>query len=544
MQFSKRPPTRRQGVSPVIAATALSLGLLTGAAAAQSNQSLIGYDDLVERLGKEHVPTGAGIRVAQVEGLQNNSYAPNPESNQFSGKDFTFMSGPTEVSAHANSVGGTMYGNNSSIAFGLSEIWNYEAADWLQSGYLRVGSSLVPLLPPPGLRVINNSWIADLQSDAVNNEALRRADWAINQHDVLIISGVANGGNGLPLMSHLYNGLAVGKMDGGHAQAATLSGTDGPGRIKPEIVAPAGTTSSATPRVSSAAILLFETAESDARLAENPDARRPVVIKSVLLAGATHSSAHGSEWTRLPVAEGPDRGVSEHPLDPVVGAGTVNIDRSHQILTGGVHVGTAAPDAAPQIPSAGWDYQSIGTDQSRYWSFTIEEAAEELSVIVTWNRSVPISFNSYNLARYELELLRVDEQTGEPVTLIGDPGLDWFESGNVFSNSPIDNIQHLYTRNLQPGEYLIRAGRTDALALLVSRAAVAWYIDQETTQKTPPLTGDLTGDGTVGVFDLLILLDQWGLCPSTNECPADLNGSGVVDVFDLLILLENWGGAK
>ena len=56
-----------------------------------------------------------------------------------------------------------------------------------------------------------------------------------------------------------------------------------------------------------------------------------------------------------------------------------------------------------------------------------------------------------------------------------------------------------------------------------------------------PVPGDLNGDGVVDVFDLLILLEQWGICADPDNCPADLNDDGVVDVFDLLALLENWG---
>lgn len=50
--------------------------------------------------------------------------------------------------------------------------------------------------------------------------------------------------------------------------------------------------------------------------------------------------------------------------------------------------------------------------------------------------------------------------------------------------------------------------------------------------------GDLDGDGTVGVTDLLQLLGVWGPCPG---CPEDLDGDGTVGVTDLLILLATWG---
>ena len=53
--------------------------------------------------------------------------------------------------------------------------------------------------------------------------------------------------------------------------------------------------------------------------------------------------------------------------------------------------------------------------------------------------------------------------------------------------------------------------------------------------------GDLDGDGTVGVKDLLILLGSWGPCDDCNDCPADLDDDCTVGVKDLLILLGNWG---
>ncbi|MCH8343881.1 MAG: VCBS repeat-containing protein [Planctomycetes bacterium] len=56
------------------------------------------------------------------------------------------------------------------------------------------------------------------------------------------------------------------------------------------------------------------------------------------------------------------------------------------------------------------------------------------------------------------------------------------------------------------------------------------------------LIGDLDGDGTVGILDLLILLSNWGPCPDPPEgCPADLDDDGSVGILDLLTLLANWG---
>ena len=51
--------------------------------------------------------------------------------------------------------------------------------------------------------------------------------------------------------------------------------------------------------------------------------------------------------------------------------------------------------------------------------------------------------------------------------------------------------------------------------------------------------GDIDRDDTVGIMDLLDLLDAWGSC--TNGCDSDLDGNGQVDISDLLQLISNWG---
>jgi hypothetical protein len=52
------------------------------------------------------------------------------------------------------------------------------------------------------------------------------------------------------------------------------------------------------------------------------------------------------------------------------------------------------------------------------------------------------------------------------------------------------------------------------------------------------IAGDVDGDGIVGVNDLLLILEDFGVCPC---CPSDLDGSGAVTVDDLLVLIGAWG---
>ena len=53
-----------------------------------------------------------------------------------------------------------------------------------------------------------------------------------------------------------------------------------------------------------------------------------------------------------------------------------------------------------------------------------------------------------------------------------------------------------------------------------------------------PCPWDLSCDGSVGIADLLDLLEAWGI---DTIGPPDFDGNGNVGVSDLLILLANWG---
>jgi subtilisin family serine protease len=50
--------------------------------------------------------------------------------------------------------------------------------------------------------------------------------------------------------------------------------------------------------------------------------------------------------------------------------------------------------------------------------------------------------------------------------------------------------------------------------------------------------GDINGDGSVGVADLLSVVDQWGAC---SGCSGDIDGDGTVGVGDILAIVDAWG---
>ncbi len=60
----------------------------------------------------------------------------------------------------------------------------------------------------------------------------------------------------------------------------------------------------------------------------------------------------------------------------------------------------------------------------------------------------------------------------------------------------------------------------------------------EAVDTTDTCSADVDGDGTVGVSDLLAVVDQWGPC---SGCNSDIDGDGEVGIGDLLSIVDLWG---
>ena len=487
-----------------------------------------GLDDLIARIGIDNIPTGLNVEVSQIEASNaSGHYGPDIDDIAFPDKTFIFRSGSTGISNHATQVGKRVYGTTTvGIAPDVDLINVYSAEGWALGDFLRTGTGSNPSTPPGETELMNNSWIASFGSIANDNQALRRADWAIDAYNIMIINGVANSDENLPLMSFGFNCVSVGLENGTHVADAIPAGYELPGRQIPLIVAAQNSTSNANGVVSAIIALLVETRETHPNTQGNFLAGFSETMKAALLTGGNHLAG----WTNNPVTNGEGRGIATQPIDAVYGVGTANIDRSYRVLTGGQHASSTSLGGLINAPTAGWDTTTITNNQSKYIKFDVVSLADEVSVVLTWHQAVNSGFGSYSFADLDLELLAFNN--GKPHPLTGDAGLNVFDSGNVLSDSDVDNVEHLYIQNLSPGQYVLKIHRQDQ-AGGARVFGVGWLFPEQNG-----VPGDLNGDGVVDVNDLLIIIADWGPC--SGDCPADLNGDGVVSVGDILAILSYW----
>ncbi len=469
-------------------------------AAAQTLFDKIGYTDLVTQLGAG-VPTGDGVGVTMVEAMVSNPsdtrYIPDETNAEFNTATITVQSGGnTSPSGHATLVGRHLFGDTTSIATGISQVEVWEVNHFLGGGFLGTGTNQTPSVQTANHPIQNHSWIGTYGSGntALDIEALQRLDFAIKRDNFVAVVGVNNGNSTvLPMMlGQSYNTLAVGRSDGLHSHGFTT--IDGAGRIKPDIVAPLGATSYATPVVASAAALLWEAASDTPVLNA---AKKSEVIRALLLAGATKNEFAGV-WDR----------TTARPLDDVYGAGELNIARSYNTLA----AGRQPTNGSTPVSSIGWDHATTGAS-SKVYHFTVQPGTvlPEFSTVLNWNRTV------------------TDEAPG-PFFEPGFSGLEdlnlalYRTSGSVlsqqldFSASAVDNVEHVYLNDnlgmgsvLWPGTYAMEVSSSETGVPF----ALAWFSQNvvSPTWTSTAATGNWTVGsnwlaGTAPATDTYVLLDN------------------------------------
>lgn len=416
------------------------------AAAPPDRATLAGFTQAEQRLGAA-APTGAGVRLGHVEG-DLGRYLPNVEHHRYRNIDLRSRSGASEPFNHTDATARIIFGPQG-LAHGIREVHHFASPHWLGAGYLRAGSPQPPAEDRP--HVYNHSWIGNDQGmpDRQTAHILRRIDYAIDRHGVVMCVGVNNGRNSrVPgLLASAYNVLAVGLADGASSGGGTHFETDG--RTKPDLAGPGDRTSFSTPVVTAAVARLIEAAsklEDDA-----PLARRPETIKALLMAGATKPW----NWKQR----------AGQVLDDRLGAGVVHLDNALRIL----EAGRAQPDE-PRSGS-GWDLRMLQPGGRAIYRLDADEPIEELSILLTWHRRIdgrtvtdPATGQTGWLdtpasAQFDLRLVHVDD-TG--TRLLAD------------SLSDTDNVQHIHLTDAPAGEYHLVVSRRDGEHAAPWPAAVAW----------------------------------------------------------------------
>ena len=420
--------------------TAFLCGNANSTLNAQTWLDSIGYNDLVNAVGPIEDGTGISLSIVEANTVAspNFRYLPDASHAGLAGKNIIDGSGlnNSATSGHSTGTARSVFGDTS-IASGESDLTVYESGDYV-SRVLGFGTFSDPQIQTS--KVQNHSWIGNFANNAAGvaaaEEVLQRLDYVIEQQDISVVVGVNNGGATQPmLLGQAHNVISVGLLNGAHSRGqSTLYGV---GRQIPNIVIDANTTSNGAARTSSVLAVLHEKAVVEG----NTNASRSVVIKSILLAGATKDSIPG--WSR----------TSTRPLDEVYGAGLVNIQNSYEILEGGEVDGQLTVPTSATIQTDGYDYgEIIDTDDSVYYAFEIDdqEQWEDVSLLLTWNFDVQDldpstdffpDANPEDLPDFSLTLY---DSTDSPLGTIVD-----------FSDSPVDNVEHLFFETLGTGSYTI-----------------------------------------------------------------------------------------
>jgi hypothetical protein len=392
----------------------------------------IGLTALLIELGAG-APTGAGIAVTQVEfGFPYaTNYLADIMHSELLGKTVSAKSGPAAASGHATTVGRTFFGTVNGTAPGITQIDAYEVNGWLNNDFLRLGNTTAEPVAETR-RIQNHSWVGTFPVPLDNEDAVRRLDYAIQRDGFVAVVGLNNWNtNPVPaLLAHSYNAISVGLPNGQHSVGGTTF--DVAGRIKPEIVSPAAeyAVSYSVGAVSGAAALLLQTADASPALFRART--NSEVVKAVLLSGATKSQF--PTWSRTPT----------QPLDPIYGAGQLNIQNSYHLLVAGEH----APSSSVTVSNRGWDFATTTASAARYFfdvpaGFTLTN----FSTVLTWNRrvtdSAPGSLFTMTVSVANLNL-RLYAATGFTLGAQLDS-----------STSTIQNVEHIYAPTLGAGRYCL-----------------------------------------------------------------------------------------
>jgi len=453
---------------------------------------------------------GMGIRVAQPEAddIGTTNWEVNPGAVGQPPGLFTYISGngstsgfPNSLSSesgHADAVAGIFYGIPGGVATNIIHADNYDANYFWGS---IIGAVSQTDINDP---VVNQSFVFTGTTISQQQTIDSQYDSYAARYNTLFVSGVGNGGAVNPPAT-CYNGIGVGAYGGGSSTGPTLDN----GRSKPDIMAPASETSFSTPYVAGAAAVLMQAGlRGDGGNGTNAAADIRTV-KALLLNGAVKPA----DWTNSPSS----------PLNPLYGAGVLNVFNSYVQLAGGTHgyiVSTSVSTSGAHPPTGdtgtvsvlnGWDFNtnssSATSDGVKHYYFNVTNGVSNATFTATatlvWNRQRNQSgINNLNLFLYNAANSNLA----------------------AASTRAVDNVEHLFVPNLAPGWYdlqvwkaggsFVSSSETYALAfdffsmpLGVARSGInvvlqwplypAGFVLESAANLDPPVSWDTNGPAPV-----------------------------------------------
>ncbi len=525
--------------------------VLSACAALTSASPILHANAILNEIGFSALPTGlngAGVNVGQIEA----SLTPlTSSSGGYTGTDtfevqpgavnqpqslFTYIdangnssstysktfsvSGSTStitdaISSHANAVGDIFYGNSSGVAAGVAHVDNYDAS-WFENHVVASGTVTSD-------KVVNQSFVNVFPSNDTTSQELSTEQQIDFEYDnytstygTIFVSAVGNGAGtfdggqyttlAINPPSTAYDSIAVAALNG-----STVVGGPGPtldGRCKPDLVAPGGETSYATPLVSGAAAILVQAGTgtnlsggvpvgytSTDGLSESQytsDATDVRTVKALLLNGAVKPS---SGWYHTPTS----------PLNPRYGSGIVNIGNSYNQLAAGIHPYSAATSTAvgttPSFDSSaplqtsmiGWNLTSItssvNTNGVEHYMFNLPKSTSgsniyDLTATLTWNAKVNMATGSESINNLYLYIIN---SANEQIAV---------------SDSSLDNVQQLFVSDLIPGQYdlvVMKVGGVNEVST-TSTYSMAYQFNDPQLSTPEPATLGLLALGATPLF--------------------------------------------
>jgi hypothetical protein len=383
-----------------------------------------------------------------------------------------------------------------------------------------------------------------------------RALEAMAEQGLVVVASIGNGSGSLH--PTLYpgasaNAIAVGMVDPiktGDMAVVTSSfwlvepehsscGPTADGRCKPDLVAP-GTcivpkvsgqrgyelansgSSFAAPIVAGIAGLLIQKSRQEPTLAQALAPQTSAcLVKAILL----NSAVKLPYWHKGKVGLDDDHEV---PLDWAQGAGLVDAMGAYRQLVSG----RSGPGPVPVI---GWDVGRIGkTDRDVVvYQFDLARPADQwVTATLVWNlhysQGYPFDRLSERTSDLRLELWAVDP---------ADPQRDLLLD---FSDSPVDNLEHIYVKTdprYRRYQLVVSRSARDRSRDLAEPFAVAWAVRGAESQHGLAWE-DLNGDGLVDQRDYARLVQNWVsyLRQPNKYVIGDLNCDGQIDQQDLQLL--------